>query len=136
MAGEEPNRAGGRADSVREASKTGYWSCFVRQSAFAVAVHETVCLPACLSVCLSFCQSVCLSLCQPAFRLKISSPKSKQTTHSRQIASCYLVYLETVALSELTNCTTVINWLRTWNRCRLLLMQPSRLNYRNYTLAS
>lgn len=110
MAGEEPDRAGGRADSVCEASKTVYLSCFARQSSFAVAVHETV----------------CMSVCQPAFRLKISSAKSKQITHTRQIASCYLIYLETNALSELANFRTVISCLHKCITSRLLLMQPSR----------
>ena len=110
MAVEEPDRAGGRADSVREVSEAVCVSCFVRHSAFAVAVHE----PVCLSVSLS------------SSRLKISPAKSKQITYSRKIGSCCLVYLERIALSELANCMTVISWPRTCVSCLLLLMQPYR----------
>jgi hypothetical protein len=98
MAVEEPNGVGGWADSVRKASQTVYMSCFVRQPALAVAVHETLDLYV-----------------------------QKQITRSRQITSCRLDYLKTIALSELTNCLTVISWPRTCITYRLLLMQPSHL---------
>jgi hypothetical protein len=88
-----------------------------------------VCLPVCLWVCLSVylstCLPVCLCVCQLAFHLKITPSKSKQTTHSRHTASCYLIYLETVALSDLANFTTVTSWPRSCITCRLLLMRPS-----------
>ena len=96
----------------------------------------SICLHFCLSVCLLvyLCLSVCLSVylsvflcvCQPAFCLKISPSKSKQITHSSYTASCYLIYPETIALSDLANCTTVISWPCTCITCLLLLMLPSR----------
>ena len=106
--------------TLREASETVYLSCFVRQSAFAVAVHETV----------------YLSVCVSSSRLKISPTKSKQATHNRQIKSCSLIYLERIALSELANCMTAIRWPRSALRSVCFSCIPPVLNYQNYTFAS
>ena len=69
-------------------------------------------------------QSLCtrLSVRLSSSRFKISRAKSKQITHSRQIKSCSLIYLETIALSELANCMTAISWPPTCITSRLLLM--------------
>ena len=89
----------------------------------SVCLPVYVSLPVCLSTCLILCMSMCLSAGLPSEDL---TAQNKQITHSRYTASCYLIYPETISLSDLPNCTTVISWQRTCVTCRLLLMLPSR----------